>query len=134
MLLVDVNNLTTINDSRGHVAGDAVLARTSEAIRESLRAGDLCARLGDEFMIYARDCDSENAVETAETIFAVAGKGMPLAGAPFSLTVGIALCEGDGADFARMYREAEEAMRQARAEGRRIGVAPPSEACGPLAS
>jgi diguanylate cyclase (GGDEF)-like protein len=29
MLLVDINNLTTINDASGHVAGDAVLARTS---------------------------------------------------------------------------------------------------------
>lgn len=134
MLLVDVNNLTTINDSRGHVAGDAVLARTSEAIRESLREGDLCGRFGDEFMVYARDCDAESAVNRAEAIAVQAGKGMPLAGASFSISVGIAACEGDGADFARMYREAEEAMRQARAEGRRIGVAPLSEACGPLSA
>jgi diguanylate cyclase (GGDEF)-like protein len=32
MLLVDINNVTTINDARGHVAGDAVLARTSQAV------------------------------------------------------------------------------------------------------
>jgi diguanylate cyclase (GGDEF)-like protein len=135
MLLIDINNLTTINDVRGHVAGDAVLARTSEAVLESLREGDLCGRLGDEFMIYARDCDAESAVKTAEKIFAaLAEEGMLLAGARFSVSVGIAVCDGDGADFARMHREAEEAMQLARSEGDRIGVAPLSEACRQLGS
>jgi Diguanylate cyclase, GGDEF domain len=37
VILVDVDDLTMINDLHGHVAGDAVIARTSEAIRESMR-------------------------------------------------------------------------------------------------
>ena len=135
MLLIDINNLTTINDVRGHVAGDVVLARTSEAVRESLREGNLCARLGDEFMVYAKDCDAGTAVKMAERIFtALAKEGMLLAGAPFSVTVGIAVCDGGGADFARMHRDAEAAVRQARSDGDRIGVAQPSETCQPAAA
>jgi diguanylate cyclase (GGDEF)-like protein len=134
MLLVDINNLTTINDASGHVAGDAVLARTSQAVRDSLRDGDQCGRLGDEFLIYAPDCGSEGAVTIAEKIFAALSKeGMLVSGAPFSVSIGIAACEGHGSDFARMHREAEAALRLARADGDRIGVAPPSEACGPYA-
>ncbi len=134
MLLVDINNLTTINDASGHVAGDAVLARTSQAVRESLREGDQCGRLGDEFLVYAPDCGSEGAVTIAEKIFAALSKeGMLVSGAPFSVSIGIAACEGHGSDFARMHREAEAALRLARADGDRMGVAPPSEACGPLA-
>jgi len=38
-LLVDVDNLKMINDLRGHVAGDAVIARTAETIRQSIREG-----------------------------------------------------------------------------------------------
>ena len=45
-LLIDVDNLKMINDLHGHVAGDAVIARTAETIRQSIREGDVCARLG----------------------------------------------------------------------------------------
>lgn len=58
VLLIDINNLTTINDTAGHVAGDAILARTAEAIRETLGEDDLCGRLGDDFMVYAPGCDA----------------------------------------------------------------------------
>jgi len=135
MLLVDINNLTTINDTSGHVTGDAVLARTSEAIRENLREGDQCGRLGDEFLVYAPDCDPDGAVKIAEGIFAaLSEEGMLVAGAPFSVSIGIAVCDGDGAEFARMHREAEAALRLARSDGDRLGVAPPSELCGSLVS
>ena len=49
-LLIGVDNLKMVNDLRGHVAGDAVIARTAETLRQSIREGDACARLGgDEF-------------------------------------------------------------------------------------
>jgi diguanylate cyclase (GGDEF)-like protein len=128
MLLVDIDNLKMINDMRGHATGDAVLARTSEAIAQSVREGDLCARLGDEFMIFAPGCDSERAMSIAKSILAkLAGQGMPLAGAAFSVSIGIAVHEGPGADFAAMNRDADQALYQAKAEGRnRVGVFAPS--------
>jgi diguanylate cyclase (GGDEF)-like protein len=56
--LIDIDNLKMINDVRGHVTGDAVIVRTAEAIRECIRKSDACARIGDEFMILAPDCES----------------------------------------------------------------------------
>jgi len=74
-------------------------------------------------------------VKIAEGIFAaLSEEGMLVAGAPFSVSIGIAVCDGDGAEFARMHREAEAALRLARSDGDRLGVAPPSELCGSLVS
>ena len=128
-LLVDIDNLKLINDLRGHATGDAVVAQTAEAVRESIREGDECARFGgDEFVIFAPDCDTDAAAEIAQRILArLSRPSMPLAGARFSVSIGIALHEGASTDFARMYRDADAALYQAREEGKsRIGVFEPS--------
>ena len=131
MLLVDVDNLKMINDLRGHATGDAVIALTAEAVRESIRAGDECARLGgDEFLIFAPDCDVDEATKIAKRIMGrLAGQSMPLAGARFSVSIGIVVHDGAHADFARMYRDADAALYKGREDGKsRIGVFTPSDA------
>ena len=127
-LLVDIDNLKMINDLHGHVTGDAVIARTAETIRESIRDGDECARVGgDEFMIFAPDCDTDGAEEIAQRILARLSKqAMPLAGARFSVSIGIAVHDGASSDFARMYRDADAALYQVGEGKSRIGVFEPS--------
>jgi diguanylate cyclase (GGDEF)-like protein len=128
-LLLDIDNLKLINDLRGHVTGDAVIARTAFAIRESIRAGDECARLGgDEFIIFAPNCDMTGAEEIARRIQAKLSKPeLPLAEVRFSASIGIAVHANGDCDFAQMYRDADEALHQARAEGKsRIGFFAPS--------
>lgn len=128
-LPIDVDNLKMINDLRGHVAGDAVIALTAETIRQSIREGDECARLGgDEFIIFAPNCDLDGAKGIARQILKRLSKHeMPLAGIKFSVSIGIALHEGTDADFAKMYRDADEALYQARSNGKsRIGLFTPS--------
>jgi diguanylate cyclase (GGDEF)-like protein len=127
-LLVDIDNLKMINDMHGHVTGDAVIARTAETIRESIRDGDECARVGgDEFIIFAPDCDTDGGEAIAKLILARLSKqAMPLAGARFSVSIGIAVHEGATADFSQIYRDADTALYQARADGKsRIGVFAP---------
>ncbi|MDA1081722.1 MAG: diguanylate cyclase [Gemmatimonadetes bacterium] len=49
---LDLDNFKTVNDARGHQAGDALLKDVAAAIRDALRPSDLCARLGgDEFAV-----------------------------------------------------------------------------------
>lgn len=128
-LLLDIDNLKLINDLRGHVTGDAVIARTAFAIRESIRDGDECARLGgDEFIIFAPNCDMAGAEDIAQRIQAKLSKPeLPLAEVRFSASIGIAVHASGDCDFAQMYRDADEALHQARAEGKsRIGFFAPS--------
>jgi diguanylate cyclase (GGDEF)-like protein len=117
-----------INDMRGHTTGDAVLARTSEAIRSSLKTGDQCARLGDEFLIFAPGRDAAGGKDIAREILGrLLTEGMPLAGASFTVSMGIAVSDGKETDFVQMHRNADSALHQARAEGRnRISVFEPA--------
>ena len=129
MLLVDVDNLKMINDMRGHATGDAVIALTADGVRESIREGDECARFGgDEFLIFAPNCNTDEAVEIAERILArLSGQSIPLAGARFSVSTGIAVHDGAHADFSQMYHDADAALYRAREHGKsRIGVFEPS--------
>ena len=119
-----------INDVRGHATGDAVIAVTGEAVRNSIRDGDVCARFGgDEFLIFAPNCNSNEATEIANRTLASIERSMPLAGAKCSVSIGITVHYRSNADFAAMYHEADVALYQGREEGKgRIRIFEPSAA------
>jgi diguanylate cyclase len=57
VLIVDLDDLKRVNDSAGHAAGDALIQRAAQAVRQAAREADLVARLGgDEFGILAVEC------------------------------------------------------------------------------
>ena len=57
LLYSDLDRFKAINDTYGHDVGDEILLKTAEALRETIRPGDLVARLGgDEFAVIA-DCE-----------------------------------------------------------------------------
>jgi diguanylate cyclase (GGDEF)-like protein len=120
-LLVDIDDLKAINDTKGHAHGDAVIAHLADAIRNSIRDGDDCARLGgDEFMIFAPDCDAHGASEIARRILSAVGAPRgELASAAFSVSIGIAVQDHAGAGFDRMYRDADAALYHAKSAGKR---------------
>ncbi len=58
IIIIDLNDLKTVNDSQGHGAGDELIQRTADALTVSMRGQDVVARLGgDEFGILL-SCDS----------------------------------------------------------------------------
>ena len=62
LLYIDLDGFKSINDSLGHAAGDVVLQRTADALRESLRRTDVIARLGgDEFAVLLPETGTESA-------------------------------------------------------------------------
>jgi diguanylate cyclase (GGDEF)-like protein len=128
MVLVDVDHLKMIVGMHGHSTGDAVIAYTADAIRQSLGDGDICARLGEgEFMVFSTDGDVDRAKDTAERILArLSRHQLALAGVKSTVSIGIAAHDGATTDFSRMYRDADAALYQARVEGRScIGVFTP---------
>jgi diguanylate cyclase (GGDEF)-like protein len=120
MLLVDIDHLKMIVGMRGRSTGDAVVAYTADAIRQSVGDGDICARLGDgEFMVFSTDCDTNRAEEAAERILVnISQQELVLAGAKPTVSIGIATHDGADTDFSRMHRDADEALYLARVEGK----------------
>ncbi len=58
VLVIDLDELSRVNDSDGHAAGDALIVRAAEALRRATRSPDVVARLGgDEFGILSAECD-----------------------------------------------------------------------------
>jgi diguanylate cyclase (GGDEF)-like protein len=130
-LLIDIDGLKLINDMRGHATGDAIIVIIAEAIRESIREGDECARIGgDEFFVFATDCTTDDAMAMGQRILdKLARPSLPLSGAHASVSIGVVVLDGADAEFNRMYRDADHALYQARYEGRsRIGLFVPDVA------
>jgi diguanylate cyclase (GGDEF)-like protein/PAS domain S-box-containing protein len=69
LLYIDLDQFKVVNDTFGHVAGDALLRHVSEIIQSKIRVSDVLSRLGgDEFGILLERCSDERAIEVAEEI------------------------------------------------------------------
>jgi diguanylate cyclase (GGDEF)-like protein len=69
IIVVDVDGLKLINDSKGHAAGDALIKNVSRVLKEAVRGDDLLARIGgDEFSILLPETDEHGAHAVVEHI------------------------------------------------------------------
>jgi diguanylate cyclase (GGDEF)-like protein len=118
-IIVDVDDLKSINDGHGHAAGDDFLRKVAEAMRTSVREADICARLGgDEFLIFATGCDLDAATETARRILNRVYSHEAAGHHAFGVSIGICISRGGNVDFETMYRSADRALYSAKAGGK----------------
>ena len=118
VLVGDVDHFKQYNDAFGHPAGDEVLQRIAEIMRGSTRKGDCCARYGgEEFVIVLPNTAIADALDTAEHIRArVAAKKFN--GRKITLSIGVASFPEDADDAEAIIAVADEALYQAKREGR----------------
>lgn len=122
VLLLDLDNFKAVNDTQGHMYGDAVLAQVGTTLRNLFRSKDVVGRIGgDEFMILLKDLPDQQIVDTkchllVETFRMQLGRLMP--GLPISVSVGAAVTPADGVTFSDLYRHADEALYTAKRRGK----------------
>lgn len=122
LLLLDLDNFKTINDSLGHTAGDELLQEVALRLQQAVGAEDSVSRQsGDEFLVALADVDDLAAVSAmAAQIQQRLAQPITLRGMQLvtSISIGIALFPEDGEDFETLLTHADMAMYQAKAAGR----------------
>jgi diguanylate cyclase (GGDEF)-like protein len=122
VMVIDIDGLKEVNDRLGHQAGDTLIRRVAEILRERVRATDIVARLsGDEFAVLMPQSDTAGALQLGEDLRAQVAEGMPLNSEidAASISVGITMFGGQGSAGAEaVLVAADQAMYQAKSEGR----------------
>lgn len=122
VLLLDMDGLKRLNDSRGHAAGDRALVAVAEAIRAAIRRVDTPVRVGgDEFCVVAPQQTAARARVIADRIAEFVGRGELEVG----VSIGVASCPQHAIDAERLLEIGDEAMYRAKAAGRSVAVAEP---------
>jgi len=122
LLLFDIDDLKTYNDTHGHLGGDNVLKGIAQSVTENLKLKTDASGYrygGDEFAAILPDAHAEQAVETARRI----NQGLRDAGLHnVSLSFGVAEL-GPGMDIRTLFRHADDAMYMAK-RGRDAEIEP----------
>lgn len=126
LILVDIDHFKSVNDSLGHLAGDAVLRATARTIHLAVRDYDSVGRYGgEEFLVVLPGCDTENAKARAEQIRLTVSGTNVTPSLPRLVTVSMGVCATcEAVDPDRLLQAADEALYRAKRAGRnRVVVA-----------
>lgn len=121
-LLIDLDRFKAVNDTYGHLMGDALLIEAAQRLRSALRESDIPVRVGgDEFAVIIPDEDCMESIES------VAGRVVEAFREPFvihgvnldiSASVGAVLAPRDGSTPQALARNADIALYEAKGKGR----------------
>lgn len=122
LFMLDLDNFKQINDTYGHLFGDAVLSEHAKKLTALFRRGDLIGRLGgDEFVVFLSHLPNrETAVKKARDLCSAlqmdytAGDRV----CPVSVSLGIAFSPEHGNTFEDLYEKADTALYYAKSQGK----------------
>lgn len=120
--MIDIDNFKMINDTFGHAEGDETLISVAVQLRKIFRSDDIVARMGgDEYMVFMRNVFSKSFVsvkaqEVCESLQFIRTGGEHQMNVTSS--VGVAICDNTETAFENLYRQADEALYQAKNSGK----------------
>lgn len=119
-LMLDLDNFKRINDTYGHICGDAVLKETSQLLRAFFKNGEVVGRLGgDEFVVFLPDVRSEQLLLSKAQALSRALSQHELTDRKIGITITIGACISDkDCSFADLYSRADKALYKATRAGK----------------
>lgn len=122
VLVLDLDHFKRINDTYGHEAGDAVLRKVAQTLRENIRSCDVACRMGgEEMVVLLPECGVENALKRADALRVAIAAGEVLHdGQRISATasIGVASYPQHGHDMQSLVNAADLALYEAKHNGR----------------
>ncbi|MPT47654.1 MAG: EAL domain-containing protein [Sphingobium sp.] len=125
VLWMDLDRFKEVNDSQGHMMGDALLITVAEKISALLAGRGYVARFGgDEFVILCPGVGLKEAQPLADDILATFGCGVDVGPhhLPVTASIGIAVGPQDGQDVDELLQHADLALYEAKTRGRNCAV------------
>lgn len=123
LFMIDIDHFKGINDNHGHKAGDTVLQRLWDILRETLRTVDVIGRIGgEEFAVLLPEADLQSATEVAERLrervestHVVQEAGPPL---QFTVSIGVTALKEKNTNIDILLTRADKALYHAKESGR----------------
>jgi diguanylate cyclase (GGDEF)-like protein len=122
LLFLDVDHFKYVNDSLGHAIGDQLLRSMARCLLACVRSSDTVSRQGgDEFVVLLSEVtQAQDVASTADKILAAVSRPHRIGDQDLHITVsvGIGVYPTDGADAETLLKNADLALRHAKATGR----------------
>ena len=122
LMMMDMDGLKAVNDQHGHLLGSFCISETGKIILRKIKPHGVGCRFGgDEFVVYVRECSSEEAMRMAESIrravetFDFTHGDVTVAP---TISIGIAMLTPEIASAEQLARIADEALYRAKEAGR----------------
>ncbi|UCH48454.1 MAG: diguanylate cyclase [Betaproteobacteria bacterium] len=123
VIFIDLDHFKSINDTLGHHVGDLLLQQVADRLREDVREVDTVSRLGgDEFLIIVPELRQvDDARHISRKLLQSLSEPYVITGQKLEVTpsIGVSVFPDDGTEPSALIRLADQAMYQAKQEGRR---------------
>jgi diguanylate cyclase (GGDEF)-like protein len=122
LVMFDLDHFKEVNDTHGHLAGDAVLKTLSLTVKAKIRTEDIFARYGgEEFAIILPEIDGHNAHQFAEKIRRIVETTefrFESTKIPVTISMGVATLDPEEPTPAALIRRSDERLYEAKSAGR----------------
>ncbi len=122
LIMFDIDHFKKVNDTYGHPAGDEVIRKTAQTLRETIRETDIAGRYGgEEFGVILIDTQAQDALIVAERLrtaieaLTVSYEGNAIR---YTISLGIAEQTEEMTDHSQLIECADQALYQSKQSGR----------------